>query len=264
MAFCPLLYLSLVRSLHHLRSARVGLALSGGSVRGLAHIGVFKVLSEAGIQPAIVTGTSAGSIIGAGIAAGMTWQELTQMARGEFWPRFLHGGTLEAFCARRLPRHFADLKLPFAAMATTLPDRRAIPITTGHLASAISASCAMRVIRGTVRREGQVLKDGGMACVLPADVCRQMGADFVIGSDVWELSSLLRDLGLHPGHRRARRLYPAQYHTSLRDTDLHIHPRVPWAGYWPNDAGIERMIEAGEQAARHALARYSCHKASAN
>src|SRR5574340_1231710 len=147
MAFCPLLYLSLVRSLHHLRSARVGLALSGGSVRGLAHIGVFKVLSEAGIQPAIVTGTSAGSIIGAGIAAGMTWQELTQMARGEFWPRFLHGGTLEAFCARRLPPHFADLKLPFAAMATTLPDRRAILITTGHLASAISASCAMRVIR---------------------------------------------------------------------------------------------------------------------
>jgi NTE family protein len=242
----------LVRSLHPLPSARVGLALSGGSARGLAHIGVYKVLIEAGIRPAFLTGTSAGSIIGAGIAAGMTWRDLTELARGVFWPKLLHGGNLEHFCALHLPRHFSDLQLPFAAIATALPGKQAIAITTGPLASAISASCAMRVIRGPVHREGHVLKDGGIARALPADFCRHMGAEFVIGSDVWEVSSLLRGMGVDPAHP----LYPNQYRVSLRHTDLLIQPQVPISGYWPGDAGIERMIAAGEQAARQALDRF--------
>jgi len=63
-------------SFDRLRFHRIGLALSGGSVRGLAHIGVLKVLSEAGIRPAVITGTSAGSLIGAMFAAGMEWNEI--------------------------------------------------------------------------------------------------------------------------------------------------------------------------------------------
>ncbi len=221
----------------------------------MAHIGVFKALTEAGIQPTIVTGTSAGSIIGAGIAAGMSWRELIELSRGEFWPRFLHGATLERFCARHLPHRFSDLKLPFAAIATALPGKHAVSITTGNLASAISASCAMRVVRGPVHREGHVLKDGGIACVLPAEVCRHMGAEFVIGSDVWEVSSLLRGLGFDAAHPKTHRLYPSHYRISLQHTDLLIHPEVPFAGYWPNDAGMERMIAAGELAAKRALER---------
>ena len=230
--------------------------MSGGSARGLAHIGVYKVLTEAGIRPSFLTGTSVGSIIGAGIAAGMSWQDLTEMARGVFWPKLLHGGNLERFCARHLPRHFSDLQIPFAAIATALPDKHAIAITTGPLASAISASCAMRVIRGPVHREGHVLKDGGIARALPADFCRHLGAEFVIGSDVWEVSSLLRGIGVDPAHPQARRFYPSQYHVSLLHTDLLIHPQVPLAGYWPGEAGVERMIAAGEQAARQALEHY--------
>src|SRR5437867_7917192 len=57
-----------------------------GSVRGLAHVGVVKALTEAGVRPAVVTGTSAGSLIGAAVAAGMGWEELAEMARtgGDF------------------------------------------------------------------------------------------------------------------------------------------------------------------------------------
>src|ERR1700746_559926 len=58
----------------HLGKRRIGLALSGGSVRGIAHIGVLKALSEYGIQPEVVVGTSVGSLIGAGIAAGLGWR----------------------------------------------------------------------------------------------------------------------------------------------------------------------------------------------
>jgi len=60
---------------------KIGLALSGGSVRGIAHIGVIKVLAEAGIQPTIIAGTSVGSLVGAAIAAGLKWPDILKMAR---------------------------------------------------------------------------------------------------------------------------------------------------------------------------------------
>jgi NTE family protein len=94
--------------MHHLvRSRKIGLALSGGGVRGLAHIGMIKVLAETGIQPFIIAGVSAGSIVGAGLAAGMDWREMAAMARSVFWPNLLHGGQLERFCAKHLPETFS-------------------------------------------------------------------------------------------------------------------------------------------------------------
>jgi NTE family protein len=246
---------NLIPNLLHRKATRVGLALSGGSVRGLAHIGVLKALAEAGVQPEFVAGTSAGSVIGAAIAAGMEWRDIIQLAREVFWPKLLYGPALERFCERHLPRRFSDLRVPFAAVATRLPSKLAIALTSGYLASAISASCAMRVIRRPVLRDGQAFKDGGIACVLPSEFCRKMGADFVIGSDVWEISSLLRGAGLNPAHPVGRRAYPLYYRASLRQTDLLVHPRVPLAGYWPGEAGIEQMVAAGETAARYALSR---------
>jgi NTE family protein len=65
----------------------------------LAHIGVIKALTEAGIQPVIIAGVSAGSVVGAGLAAGKYWRELADMARSVFWPSLLHGRCFERFCA---------------------------------------------------------------------------------------------------------------------------------------------------------------------
>ena len=230
-------------------------------MRGLAHLGVVKLLSEAGIRPSVITGTSAGSLIGAMLAAGMDWGEVASLARRTFWPKLLHGETLERFCAEHLPASFAGLKLPFAALTTEMPGKRAVVITTGDLASAISASCALRVVRRPVRREGKRLKDGGIACVLPSEACRAMGADFIIGSDVWEVSSLLRGVGIDPHHPRAGRTYPSHYHAAVRYTDVLIHPRVPLAGYLPGPAAIDRMISAGEKAAYLAFQRFAAQAA---
>jgi len=239
--------------LHQLRSRRVGLALSGGSVRGLAHIGVVKALSEAGIRPAVITGTSAGSLIGAMFAAGLEWSEIASLARRTFWPRLLHGDTLERFCAEHLPATFAGLKIPFAAVTTELPVKQPVILTNGELGSAISASCALRGVRRSVTREGKRLKDGGIACVLPSEACRAMGADFIVGSDVWEFSSVLRGFGIDPDHPRANRAYPSHYYSAVRNTDLLIHPRIPLAGYLPRPLAVERMISAGENATHLAL-----------
>src|ERR1051326_57436 len=199
---------SRIDSLH---TRRIGLALSGGGVRGVSHIGVIKALTEAGLAPIAISGTSVGSIIGAGLAAGMSWQELAEMGRSVFWPSLLHGGRLERFCAKRLPQTFAQLKLPFAVLATAVPARRVVVIREGNLASAISASCAIPLLRRPVGREGERLVDGGVVCVMPAMACRELGAEFVIGSDVWEWSATLQVLGCDPAHPLSARFYPAHY-----------------------------------------------------
>lgn len=239
--------------LERLHNKRVGLALSGGAVRGLAHIGVIKALNEAGIRPAVVTGTSVGSIIGSALAAGMEWREIADMARSVFWPRFLHGKSLETFAAKYLPPTFENLRAPFGAVATIVPSNQALTITSGCLSSALSASCAVRLLRRAVIREGLQLKDGGFSCVLPAQACRELGADFVISSDVWELSSAMRSLGYSPRDQHRNRTYPRHYLAALAHTDIHIHPHIPLAGYVPGSSAVKKMIAVGERATYHAL-----------
>lgn len=240
--------------LDSLQSKRVGLALSGGAVRGLAHIGVIKALQELGIKPTVITGTSVGSIIGAAVAAGISWPEIAEIARSVFWPSLLQGKKLEQFCRDYLPESFADLEHPFAAVATALPDNEPVTITAGLLPSAISASCAVRLFRRPVLRDGLRLKDGGFSCVLPTRACRELGAEFVIGSDVWEWSSLMRSLGNSPHDQRwTNRAYPSHYRSALSHTDIHIHPQVPTRGYLPGAAAVDRMIAIGERATYRAM-----------
>lgn len=240
--------------LDSLQSKRVGLALSGGAVRGLAHIGVIKALHELGIKPTVITGTSVGSIIGAALAAGHDWREMAEMARAVFWPSLLQGNKLEQFCRDYLPESFADLEHPFAAVATVLPRNEPVIITAGPLPSAISASCAVRLFRRPVLRDGFRLKDGGFSCVLPTRVCRELGAEFVIGSDVWEWSSLMRSLGNSPHEQRwTNRAYPRHYRSALSHTDIHIHPHIPAHGYLPSAAAVDRMIAIGERATYRAM-----------
>ncbi len=200
-----------------------------------------------------MAGTSAGSVVGAAYAAGYCWRGIAELASSAFWPSLLVGARLEQFCSRHLPEDFNELELDFSAVATLLPSRQPVSIREGRLASAINASCALRVVRRSVFREGRRLKDGGIACVLPARVCREMGADVVIASDVWELSSLLVSVGLSPDSPRRVRLYPAHYRSALAATDLLVRPRLPLRGYLPTARGLQRMIAAGEAAANTAL-----------
>ncbi|HKZ80048.1 MAG TPA: patatin-like phospholipase family protein [Pyrinomonadaceae bacterium] len=237
-----------------LQSKRVGLALSGGAVRGLAHIGVIKALHQAGIRPTVIAGTSVGSIIGAALAAGMAWREMADMARSVFWPRLLHGRLLEQFCSDYLPETFERLQYPFAAVATVLPHNSAVTLKSGPLTSAISASCAVRLLRRPVVRDGIRLKDGGFSCVLPSRACRELGAEFVIASDVWEWSSLMRSLGCSPYEQgRTSRAYPSHYRFALSHTNVHIHPEIPAKGYVPSARAADRMIAVGERATHQAL-----------
>jgi NTE family protein len=234
-------------------SHSVGLALSGGGFRGLAHIGVVKALSERGVAPSCIAGTSVGSLIGALLASGKTWRELADIAKTVFWPELLDGRSLEGFCARFLPKTFEGLRTPFAAVAMDVKTKRPVVIRDGDLASAINASCAVP-IRRPVERNGRTLTDGGFACVLPATVCREMGARRVISSDVWGVSWGLRAVGIEPDGFLVGRAYPAHYREALQATDVLIAPNVPLSGAVPGSRGVNRMVEEGERAACASLA----------
>src|SRR5215470_6892795 len=99
----------------------LGLALSGGSFRGLAHIGVLRTLERYGLAPDFVAGTSAGSLIGALWAAGRSADEIEAIAFHIFWPGLLRTQGIRGFCRKYLPATFEELQVPLHVAATELP-----------------------------------------------------------------------------------------------------------------------------------------------
>ena len=176
-------------------SRKVGLALSGGGARGLAHIGVLKVLEQEGISVDLLAGTSMGGVIAAGYAAGLTpdflEQEALRMASLRRLlaladPTLPRSGLFEGQKVRQYllghlgNRTFDDLRLPLALVAVDLNSGREVILREGRVVDAVRATIALPGVFTPVERDGQLLVDGGLLNNLPADVVRQMGADVVI------------------------------------------------------------------------------------
>lgn len=170
---------------------RVGLALGGGGARGMAHVGVIRALERAGIPVDCIAGTSAGSVAGAAYATGLNGDQLLEMALQlrwrdilqPVWPRqgFISFARLESFFARVTgDPTFADLKIPYAAVATDLATGRQVVLREGRVARAVRASCSVPGIVTPVEVDGRLLIDGGMVNNLPISVVRDLGADVVI------------------------------------------------------------------------------------
>lgn len=232
----------------------IGLALSGGGPRGLAHIGVIKALEELGIQPVAVAGTSAGSIIGAFLAAGKGWREMAEIAAETKWVSLFNDKNLITYCEKHLPNGFEDLKLPYIAVAAEWKPRRAVPMREGKLSTAVAASCAIPGVIRAVKRDGKKLFDGGLACGLPSKYVRELGATFVISSDVMGISSTLRSVGLDPRDPKVAKYFPAQYREAVDESDILVCPAIPVKGMIPGADSLDKMIAAGEAATRTALA----------
>src|SRR5687768_10489852 len=134
---------------------KIGLALSGGGARGFAHIGVLKAFAAHSIPVDLVSGTSAGSFVGAALAAGMTADEIIEIGKKISWfnmtgfsysPRgLLSNASMGKFVEQHFPvSRFEDLKIPFAAVACDLETGDEIILRdSGDLAFAIRASCAV-------------------------------------------------------------------------------------------------------------------------
>lgn len=178
----------------------VGLALSGGGARGLAHIGVLKVLEREGIPIDCLAGSSMGGIIAAAYSAGVTVAELEEealrMAKlrelmklvDPLPPRrgLLAGKRLRAYLSRFVdPRlTFRDLNLPLALTAVDLLSGEEIHLDEGPVIDALLATCAFPGVLPPVASNGYWLVDGGLLNNLPVDVVRNLGAEVVIASNV--------------------------------------------------------------------------------
>jgi len=176
--------------------SRVGLALSSGGAKGLAHIGVIQVLEENGIPIDAVAGCSMGAYIGAIWAHGETGAQMEQLARelesrGKLCslldpalpPRrgFLYGHAIIRHLQRTLGEaHFADLVRPLRVVATNIDTLETREFDSGPVAAAVHASCAIPGVCVPVMVDGETYIDGGVTNPLPVDVLRQMGMDRVI------------------------------------------------------------------------------------
>ena len=184
---------------------KIGLALSGGGARGFAHVGVLKVLAEHNIRFDMIAGTSAGSVVGGALAAGMNLVEIEAMSRKVGYlnmmrPSFsplglLSNASMGRFIEREFPiKRFEDLSIPFAAVAYDLKKGEEVVLKdNGDLIVAIRASCAVPGLFTPIRdATGRILVDGGITSVLPVDAVRAMGADIVIAVDVLACGSTFR------------------------------------------------------------------------
>ncbi len=171
---------------------KLGLALSGGGTRGFAHIGVLKAFNEERIGFDCVVGTSIGSLIGsmycAGVGTEAIMEEARLVSRREIVSRLWLNSdpsNIERIVNRLLvDKTFDELSLPFAAVAVDINSGSEVVLNSGSVAKAVSASCAVPVLFHPVALEGKLLVDGGLLNNMPADVCRTMGADIVIGVDL--------------------------------------------------------------------------------
>lgn len=188
---------------------RIGVALGGGSARGLTHIPYIEAMDELGLKPAVISGTSIGALIGAGWASGMTGLEIREHAfnvlgtmrtiAGKLWSIQVRGlgGILkngismqldattivDAFTPPGFPEEFKDLKIPLYVVATDFQSWHQVVFNQGLLRPAIAGSIAIPSLFKPVTYANHILVDGGVVNPLPLDQA-DIGTDFLIGIDV--------------------------------------------------------------------------------
>jgi len=179
---------------------RIGLALSSGGAKGLAHIGVIQVLEEHGIEIDVIAGASMGAYIGAIWAHGFDGTMLEKLAREHesrwgLWGLFdpvlppRQGFMRTRRVARRLRRsigdaHFSDLIRPLRVIATHLDTLERVVFSSGEVADAVAASIAIPGVVVPVSIDGETYIDGGVADPLPVDVLEEMGIEHIIAVNV--------------------------------------------------------------------------------
>ncbi|MEP2775712.1 MAG: patatin-like phospholipase family protein [Luteolibacter sp.] len=180
---------------------KLGLALSSGGARGLAHVGVLQVLEENGIEIHAISGSSMGSYVGALWAAGFSGRELADLAeemhdRRQLWkladPVFpptrglFHGLKAKAHLERSLgDLRFEDLERKLLVITADLDTKERLVLRAGKIADAVHASCAMPGIIAPVNLNGRRCVDGGVVDPVPCEVLRKFAdVDRVIAVSV--------------------------------------------------------------------------------
>ncbi len=176
------------------RKIKIGIAFGGGGTRGFSHLGAIKAFEEFNLKFDFISGTSAGSLVGAFYAAGYNYNQMYNIVKNlkerdirrniiPFTPSKLDG--LGEIITENLGDiNIEDLKIPFAAVAVDIKSTKEICLAKGNLAKAVMGSCAVPGVFTPVQYNDMILCDGGLQNTIPADVPRYFGCDYVISVDV--------------------------------------------------------------------------------
>lgn len=246
-------------------AAVVGLALGGGASKGFAHVGIIKVLKENGIPVKVVTGTSAGSIVGSLFASGMSPDrleleaeilgktdlvDLTLSTSG-----FIKGEKLQNYINRKVGgRQIQQFPIKFAAVATDFETGKAVAFNQGNAGQAVRASAAIPNVFQPVIIGRHTYVDGGLSQPVPVSAARRQGANFVIAVDI----------SARPGKNISQGFFSyldqtlnvmsvSALQNELGQADVVIKPQVLDLGAVGGFDQKKRAIQLGEEAARAAL-----------
>jgi len=248
---------------HSSNPVRIGIALAGGFARGIAHIGVLRVLTEAGIPIHCVAGTSVGALIGAAYCSGTAFEVMQEVALattfhdfGRWTPSWLGLATnlrMERYLSRLTTAStFEELKTPLAIATTDIRDGVSVYYSHGRIAPALRASCAYPGLFVPIQYDGRTLVDGFLTAPVPVEGVALLGADVLI--------AVYLEAGNVVNPRTAvdiisRSFNIIQTHTDLswrQAADIIIEPDVhPYV--WDDFSRTPDLIAAGEDATRKAL-----------
>jgi NTE family protein len=247
------------------RIPTIGVALGGGFARGIAHIGVLKVLEEEGIPIRIVAGTSVGALIGAAYCSGLSIEELEKVARSCRFTTFARwtvsrygfasNDRMTAFLNRILKvKTFEELRMPLGVTATDFNTGQGVVFHSGSIIDPVRASCAYPGMFLPVNIRGRWLVDGMLSHPVPTQPLRDMGADRVLGVHLkgkWTKGGAPRHLFDVIGQSFAI-AQDMMSHVWRGAADLVVEPDVAGFGY-DDFKRTEELIGAGEVAMREAL-----------
>ncbi len=260
-----------------IKGPRIGIALGGGSSRGLMHIPFVEAMDEMGLRPSVIAGTSIGSLVGAGWAAGLSGKEIREHSikvlgnmrsiTSRLWKTqikdmrnlFKNGismqldpmNIVEAFLPPDFPKDFEDLRIPLYIIATDFRSWHQVIFHSGEIIPAIAGSIAIPSLFKPVEFDGRLLVDGGVVNPLPLDsasidtdltIAIDVNGDPSIRTSIKEPSTI--DVTLGSAQIMMHSL--TAHNIAAYPPDLYIRPNVKEFGayeFWR----VREIIEEGEK-----------------
>ncbi len=244
----------------------IGLVLSGGGVRGMAHIGLIKAMQEHGIEAQQVAGSSVGALVGALYANGNSIEEMLQFFKDtplfqySFFaigkPGFIDTERYFGIFKKYFPHDsFEGLKKPLFVVATDLLKGKEQEFTTGNLIKPLLASAALTPVFSPVEIEGSLFADGGIMNNFPKEYVDNK-ADYIIGSNV-SIADKVQKKDLKNSLQLAGRVTALMIYTSnhekLEQCDLSIEPKEVEKIGVLDKKGIENAFTIGYEHGRRVL-----------
>lgn len=215
--------------------SKIGLALSGGGIKGIVHLGVLQYLTELGIKPTVIAGTSAGSLVGVFYASGFGPEEILKISKAEKFFNYSNllvrsGGLFTPDVFEKITKKYIThdklelLQIPTYVTATDLTNAKLHIFSTGSLSTAVKASCCVPLVFHPVFHEGIYLSDGGILNNFPTDILEGK-CNKIIGINVNAVNKMEGKMGY-------RKMIDRTLHISLNNSisskinkcDVYIEP----------------------------------------